>query len=350
MKLRTLTLLLIIIYQISTVLTLHLRTQSEHLRKKQGFVKTHISGNDMEKFIQELSKALKDEAFVTDLGNEFKQSPEHFNCSLTDLPVEGLTPTQSQIGLHDSLEYVFDPTLDYTDYFSTKPINIVGPIITLNGEYIIDGHHRWSQLYLVNKKARITAIDCKSSTKNAIDVLKKFQLAIGALIGKIPSNKVGDHDIYQYAPEDYNYNNENSKILTYLKEIVPNVELPKITDEMYNKLVEDVSKGKKMKMDKPSKIAYFFHGLKKTNTEIEESNPREQILKFLFNEITNFKKHKKPIDNAPMRKDMPQVDKVDKENEKTKLGAEMVSAASKDKNEPKSPVIKLLNRHDISIN
>ena len=42
MKLRTLTLLLIIIYQFSAVLTLHLRTQSQNLRKQNGFLKTHI--------------------------------------------------------------------------------------------------------------------------------------------------------------------------------------------------------------------------------------------------------------------------------------------------------------------
>ena len=357
MKLRTLTLLLIIIYQFSAVLTLHLRTQSQNLRKQNGFLKTHIKNikddDDFKTFVEKLNDTLHDGNFVEELGKELKKSSPHFKCSPKNLKVKGLIPTQSQIGLHDSLEYVFSPEVGYTDYFSPSAINIVGPIITLNEKYIIDGHHRWSQLYLVNKDAEITAINCDDTTTNAIEALKKFQVAIGALIKTIPSNKAGANDIYKYSTEDYTFKKE-SQIVKFLEEIVPPVELPEITEPMYEKLLKEVREAEKNKekkgvmLDKPHKIAYFFFGLNKKKTDLEGTTPRDKIIRYLFNSIKEFKNEKQPIPNAPERLSMPQVDKANEPQEKSTLYEEIVKEPLIGK-EPTSPVIKLLNRHDISV-
>ena len=52
------------------------------------------------------------------------------------------------------------------------------------GQYIIDGHHRWSQVYMINPEARLDCINLYIEDPRA--ALRKSQVAIAALTGEVP--------------------------------------------------------------------------------------------------------------------------------------------------------------------
>jgi len=64
---------------------------------------------------------------------------------------------------------------------------IVAPIVIFNKQYIIDGHHRWSQIYVANPGATVKCININIPKMSPEDMLKVIQIAIVADIGKLPS-------------------------------------------------------------------------------------------------------------------------------------------------------------------
>lgn len=116
-----------------------------------------------------------------------------------NIPVKDLIPTQSEIGINNSLKNIVQGKfilnkdndkrektviIDYNDYFKNPALEVAGPIFVYegaDGNYIIDGHHRWSQIYCMNPDANAY---CKviSTSENITDeqILKNFQAAIAA--------------------------------------------------------------------------------------------------------------------------------------------------------------------------
>ena len=116
-----------------------------------------------------------------------------------NIPVKSMIPTQSEIGISNSLNNLVSGTfsmgkdkdgnektgtVNYADYFQTPALKAAGPVFVYKGtggNYIIDGHHRWSQIYCMNPEA---SAYCKviSTSKTLSDeqILKNFQAAIAA--------------------------------------------------------------------------------------------------------------------------------------------------------------------------
>ena len=102
------------------------------------------------------------------------------------IPVKSLFPTQAQIGLLDSIGFlafvmpdaVKNPLSGQADFKGER-------ILTANGKYILDGHHRWSQTYIINPDAKIPALDLTLNVKDEKEMLKVIQLAIAKTYGKI---------------------------------------------------------------------------------------------------------------------------------------------------------------------
>jgi hypothetical protein len=96
-----------------------------------------------------------------------------------DIPVSNLYPTQQEIGIDNSLSY----PLTRPDVFAGIFSSIVnpGPVIVLNGAYVLDGHHRWSQTYCYNPKAVLKVINYNNPNFNPQDGLKAIQAGIAAL-------------------------------------------------------------------------------------------------------------------------------------------------------------------------
>lgn len=111
--------------------------------------------------------------------------------------VKQLLPTQNEIDIDKSLAY---PLKDVNTFNTYKKGGLVAPggkqIVTANGgKLIIDGHHRWSQVYCINPNTQIDAIDITLPGADAFLYLKIVQLAIAANIQKIPTAKVDGNNL-----------------------------------------------------------------------------------------------------------------------------------------------------------
>lgn len=97
--------------------------------------------------------------------------------------VSQLIPTQREISADGSLGFILykNPGLmseNIERAFAGGPVKIAGnPIITC-GNYIVDGHHRWSQVYLLNPNATMAAIDIGGGFSDETQILKLVQIAI----------------------------------------------------------------------------------------------------------------------------------------------------------------------------
>tara|TARA_B100001123_G_scaffold369746_1_gene431646 strand:+ start:8484 stop:9353 length:870 start_codon:yes stop_codon:yes gene_type:complete len=103
------------------------------------------------------------------------------------VPIASLYATQSEIGLLKSLEDQMVNRYGLTEIalgLKGTPIVMTDesgpvPLFVWNNKYILDGHHRWSQIMMTNPEADVK-IDSMSgpALKSAEDALKMTQLAI----------------------------------------------------------------------------------------------------------------------------------------------------------------------------
>ena len=100
-----------------------------------------------------------------------------------------LRATQKEIGFDNSLnDQVTNPSWKPVDAaLGLKGTPIEMPcqdnrcaILTFAGKYILDGHHRWSQIMMMNPDAQVAIDDLQPTgiLKNPEDALKVMQLAI----------------------------------------------------------------------------------------------------------------------------------------------------------------------------
>ncbi len=103
------------------------------------------------------------------------------------IPVKDLQPTQKEIGFKQSvMNLLTDKWGSLKSFFAGKP-NVGGPIVTYAGQYIIDGHHRWSQVFAANPRVKMLALDIKAKPGfKHTDILKAVHGAIAASLGKVP--------------------------------------------------------------------------------------------------------------------------------------------------------------------
>lgn len=145
---------------------------------------------------------------VLNLGlKDGDMTDEVISVSPVSLPVSNLIPTQSQIGLLDSIGYIafVIPSKKQLEtiptYLSGNPNLGGGRIITANSKYIIDGHHRWSGVYIINPSSKIDCfnLDMKGF-KDPEKMLATVQLAIAGTFRAIyMKNANSESDIFNYS-------------------------------------------------------------------------------------------------------------------------------------------------------
>ena len=104
-----------------------------------------------------------------------------------------LIPTQNEVDIDKSLAFPLVKTQGkgfVQNVSSNGPFTLGDPIVIFNGKWIIDGHHRWSQLYACNKNATITAVNMTIEGIDPLKALKAVQMSIGAQTGEIPVQSV----------------------------------------------------------------------------------------------------------------------------------------------------------------
>lgn len=215
-----------------------------------------LKSKDYKETVGFIDDLVKDEKlkFILSLGFGGKFADLKLKLNKTTIKAYKLIPTQNEIGLGETLKYL--KTGKNADlYFSNLAI-IKKPIVTFQGTFIIDGHHRWSEIYAGNPDANLECIDI-SGNLSPISMLKAVQATIGSNIGKLITKDVEGKNLFKCS---------KSEIQNFLSD------MPQ----------ETIDKFKKYYSDPVSQIVSNCLELKTNNT---------------------------PILNAPKRGDMPQTSK-----------------------------------------
>ena len=115
-----------------------------------------------------------------------KPTDEVILFSTKNIVVGDLIPTQSEIGQNESIMNILTDQYNSLDTILNGNVKFPTPIVTLNGKFIIDGHHRWSQSYAANPKSKIVAFDMKASI-SPLDALNAVHVAIAADTKDVPT-------------------------------------------------------------------------------------------------------------------------------------------------------------------
>lgn len=216
---------------------------------------------DYPTFVQRLGDAIKDPKFVQAAKSLASQAKINFKRIAAS--VKTLIPTQNEIDVDKSLKYPLTSAQSADIILKGGTVSIAGKDIVTsgNGKYIVDGHHRWSQVYVVNPEAKITALDL-SDIQKPMDALKATQLGIAADIGKIPTQAVKGTNLLKI---------DEQSLLSYVQQTIS-----------------------------PDVIEVF----KKYN----KGQDAASIATYIWGNVKQMQQNNQPVSGAPKRDIMPQTD------------------------------------------
>jgi len=149
-----------------------------------------------EDYVAKLGNAVTDDRVKAVLAAGLKDGnpqDESVGVSPGGGPCTQFMPIQNEIDLAKSLGWpaTKDPKL-VPKILQGGPISgddLGGsPIISAMNYYIVDGHHRWSQIYMINPRAVIETMDIKIQDPEV--ALRAMQAAIAVVQGRVPSAQV----------------------------------------------------------------------------------------------------------------------------------------------------------------
>lgn len=238
--------------------------------------------DNYESFVSALGSNIKDpktKAFISAGKLDGDESDDKFKFSDTDLPVSGLTPTQNEIDINGSLKWALKDAKTFLGYVNSDgPFSPGGKIVTFNGKYVIDGHHRWSQVYCCNKNAKISATDAQIEGLEPLEVLKAMQASIAYATGGVPTQSVKGTNLLKA---------DKGAIDSFLDGM--------LKDDFVATVKADEGAVAKMKEASGS-----------------SSDDTKQLVKdYIWSNVESMKETSQAISGAPKRDFMPQTDNVD---------------------------------------
>ena len=154
---------------------------------------------DMPSFVSIMQKLIQDPKVQQILSSGSKD--DVLPTEVAEIPLVDLFPTQNEIGFTESVSNLFLAKFPGVYKMITGPVVTVKDyIVTYNGKYIIDGHHRWSQAFVANPTNKISSIDIKGN-RNPKDVLKIVQLVIASTSKNIPMSDAKGTNILTLNPQ-----------------------------------------------------------------------------------------------------------------------------------------------------
>jgi hypothetical protein len=227
----------------------------------------HILDYPIDKFADKFKTLASDKRIqaVIQAGlTDGKPNDEKITFAEKSIPVKNLLPTQNEIGFEQSLKVILVDQYKQVDKFlEGGSITVSSPIVVLNSKWIIDGHHRWSQLYICNPEASIRVVDFKVP-QHPETILKAVHLAIVADTGEMPTATVKGQNLL---------NTSEGKVKKY----VTDTAIPECTSLYY----------------KHEKIS---------------NNNSESLASYIWNNVSKMKQNNAPKPWAADRKSMPQTD------------------------------------------
>lgn len=238
-----------------------------------------------QEFVSQLGKLASDPkvvAFLKSGERDGSETDDKFTATAKPIAVTALRPTQNEIDVKGSLFWPLTKPDAMTKCMSDAPITIKAPVVTYAGKWIIDGHHRWSQLYSMNKNGQINCIDLSGPKLNPIDVLKIVQMAIAADIGKVPQADVKGQNLLKM-PEP----NVKKYVKATIQDSCAKILIPKIQK---NNTGEEPEQG---------------NNVSESNTSKSDA---QIAANYIWKNIESMQKTSQPAAGAPKRNFMPQTD------------------------------------------
>ena len=236
-------------------------------------------GQDYVSFVKQLGSNANDPktiAFIEAGLKDGDKKDDVFSFSNESLAVKNLIPTQNEIDVDKSLAWPMKKPESFISYTAGDgPFEIGSPIITFNGKYIIDGHHRWSQLFACNAEASIKSINISLKNIEPLDALKAVQAAIASQTGNVPTQSVQGTNLLKIGEGE-------------LKSW--------IDDNVKDAFFEAIKENKKS-MDSMKAV-------------VDGEDPKEIVKNYIWKNVTVMQKNSQPVPGAPKRDFMPQTDDV----------------------------------------
>lgn len=218
------------------------------LRKKES-LKDYV--NDLNELLTDKdAKEILLNAFVRYKGKDAID----LDGDMKSIPVKNLHPTQNEIDVNASIAWPFKTKENAENnmelFFKGEPVKINFPLITFNDEFILDGHHRWSQTYTFNPDAEMLCFNItQKSGKKTIDEQEALKICQGVLAakrsidkkGKIPQELVKGANIFKMSEDDV-----KNKLKEYcekddeIADIIRKAEKVKNNDELADKLCDNL--------------------------------------------------------------------------------------------------------------
>lgn len=166
---------------------------SEHMKKASA---GSFWAKSYERFVGDLSEAMEDPKLKSLFALKTMRKDFAFTLTPRILTVDDLVPTQNEIDLEKTLNFLLSDENKIKSFMEGDEVEIHGPLLTFNSEYILDGHHRWSQVFAANPKATMTCLNLTFPGLTAIEALKALQTAIAATTkGELPSKGVEGNNL-----------------------------------------------------------------------------------------------------------------------------------------------------------
>lgn len=244
-------------------------TTSNKERLKE--LETWLKSKSYDDFLDSLNKMLDDPKAKVLLIDGFGGilGETKFIFEEKEIHPEDLTPTQNEIDINKSLDYLLTKPQNVENDYKDVIVIDKSPVVTFNGKYIIDGHHRWIEAVVLRPKGNLLCYDY-SAKLSPKQMLKAVQGAIAAVMAendkdKIPSSRTHGENMY-----DMN----DHEIAKYVNST--------ITQAVCNKI-----------------------------TELDDKiDGQEAAIDYIIKRMIKVRDTIKPIENAPDRDDMPQTSKA----------------------------------------
>jgi hypothetical protein len=152
---------------------------------------------DYASFVNRLGNAIDDQKVKLVLGkglNDGVKADDIIKSKDVINPCKSLKPIQKEIDLEKSLSFLGKHPENVPLYLKGDTVTSKqfggNQIVTSKGKFIVDGHHRWSQVYMINPDAKVESVDL--NVANPENALVASQAAIASITGDVSERKVGE--------------------------------------------------------------------------------------------------------------------------------------------------------------
>jgi hypothetical protein len=251
-------------------------------------------GSNYEQFVAAISHNADDPKVKAFLGGGLKDgadaSDDKFTFQDGAIDVSKLVPTQNEIDINGSLKWAIKDPKTFCNYVTSDgPFSPGGKIVIFNGHYVIDGHHRWSQVYCCNKNAKIEATNAQIEGVEPLDVLKAMQASIALQLGKVPTASVQGTNLLQV---------DKGVLDSYLDK--------NLSDQFVKGVASNSDAVSKMKSATGSVTGEADEAAPEEGSD--SGDVKELIKAYIWSNVEQMRQTSQPIEGAPKRDYMPQTD------------------------------------------